>query len=275
MENQTNSIKELRCQLSLLISKKEKELNNAPAGTLKVSKYNGKVRYFCRTPETNCIKYIPLEQADLARALAQKDYDQKLLRVLRKKLHALETLPDDLPGGHVKDIYMSLTPERQAFVDPLILTDEQFIERWQNEPYEPLKFREDNASCFYTERGERVRSKSEVIIANDLFHAGIPYKYEAPLRLGEHVIHPDFSVLDIRSRKVKYWEHFGMMSIPEYSANFVSKVQLYENNGLIIGRDVVATFESADQPLDTRKPKQLIEEHFLGPLHKFSILDVL
>ena len=64
----------------------------------------------------------------------------------------------------------------------------------------------------YSERGERVRSKSEKIIADKLYRNGIPYKYEKPLVLkGLGKIHPDFEILNKRTRKEYFLEHLGKM----------------------------------------------------------------
>ena len=47
-----------------------------------------------------------------------------------------------------------------------------------------------------TMRGEAVRSKSEVIIADHLANRGLVYRYEAPLTLGGETRFPDFTVED-------------------------------------------------------------------------------
>ena len=50
---------------------------------------------------------------------------------------------------------------------------------------------------YYTIKGERVRSKSEKIIADELYRYQIPYKYEFPLTLATHnrniQLYPDFT----------------------------------------------------------------------------------
>ncbi|MEE3440399.1 MAG: hypothetical protein VZR07_10670, partial [Ruminococcus sp.] len=52
---------------------------------------------------------------------------------------------------------------------------------------------------FETQRGEIVRSKSEVIIADALYYANIPYHYEKPIKVGDRVIYPDFTVLNVKT----------------------------------------------------------------------------
>lgn len=54
----------------------------------------------------------------------------------------------------------------------------------------------------YTQKGERVRSKSEKTLADYFYYHGIPYKYECPLLLkGFGIIYPDFTFLTRRSQK--------------------------------------------------------------------------
>ena len=59
---------------------------------------------------------------------------------------------------------------------------DQILQAWLSEKYEGKQFREGEP-VILTDRGERVRSKSEKIIADYLFRKGIPYKYEKPLYL--------------------------------------------------------------------------------------------
>ena len=68
----------------------------------------------------------------------------------------------------------------------------------------------------FSENGERVRSKSEVIIADILKNNGIPYRYEYPVLINRN-IHPDFCCLNVRTRKEYFWEHFGKMDDIEYA----------------------------------------------------------
>jgi len=50
---------------------------------------------------------------------------------------------------------------------PVTLTDAQYTEEWQNVSWQGRSF-SDEAPGFTTVRGERVRSKSEIIIADTL-----------------------------------------------------------------------------------------------------------
>ncbi|MBQ9321830.1 MAG: hypothetical protein IJ239_05705, partial [Eubacterium sp.] len=71
-----------------------------------------------------------------------------------------------------------------------------YIRNWLDIQYPKKGFSEEGPE-FYTSKGERVRSKSEVIIADTLARMGVPYRYEFPIRFsGTGTFHPDFTVLN-------------------------------------------------------------------------------
>ena len=135
---------------------------------------------------------------------------------------------------------------------PFYETDEMFMLQWCSKEYEGLPFKEDSPEL-YTDRGERVRSKSEVIIANLMAKESIPYKYECPLYLnGFGTVHPDFTALNVKKRKEYYWEHLGMMDDPSYVHKALNKINTYIRNGYIPGKNLLLTFESKAIPLNMR-----------------------
>ena len=105
------------------------------------------------------------------------------------------------------------------------------------------------------------------MIASMLDKAGIPYRYEEIVPLDGDVgvfMHPDFTVLNKRTRKVYYWEHFGAMSNNDYiEGNFMPKIQEYYNFGFLPGDKLLMTFESSGHPLDTTEVKRIIENYLL------------
>ena len=62
-----------------------------------------------------------------------------------------------------------------------------------------------------TARGDLVRSKSEVIIADHLNRAGVRYAYERELAIGGSIKYPDFTIEDEDTGTSYYWEHCGML----------------------------------------------------------------
>ena len=113
-----------------------------------------------------------------------------------------------------------------------------------------------------TVRGELVRSKSEVIIANALHYNKLDYEYEPELKLEGYVKRPDFKVEDYDTGVVWYWEHCGMMTDPQYKKRWEEKKKFYEKNGIVEGKNLIVTYDDERGGLDASFIQKIIEEHF-------------
>lgn len=251
-------LKHLKHALSLLL----KRTKNPPEGHLRVAqKGTHRPQYYHYTnPDDFTGKYIRKNQIDFARSLAQNDYDEKIINIIQKEIKSLEMyLSQTGNGNSISEFYDNLCTPRRELITPVTLTDEQYAAKWQEITWAGKPFLPDSSEIF-TAHGERVRSKSEVIIADSLFRNNIPYRYEFPLhlncstknsRFGKITVHPDFLCLNIRTRKEFYWEHFGLMNSPDYSNNTASKLRLYTENGIFIGRNLLITMETQTEPISS------------------------
>ncbi|APJ03832.1 hypothetical protein [Silvanigrella aquatica] len=79
-----------------------------------------------------------------------------------------------------------------------------------------------------TSFGLKVRSKSEVFIAEKLYEKKINFKYEQPLSAGEKTYYPDFTIY--LGNKEFYWEHFGMLSDENYALKTEIKIKWYKKH---------------------------------------------
>lgn len=123
-----------------------------------------------------------------------------------------------------------------------------------------------NEQMIITEQGERVRSKSEKIIADKLYMLGIPYRYECPAlmkgRRGNVTIYPDFTILRMPERREVYFEHFGLMDDADYVNAVMHKLDTYEKNGIYLGINLFFTHETSKRPLNTVVLDRLLREAF-------------
>lgn len=110
-----------------------------------------------------------------------------------------------------------------------------------------------------TARGELVRSKSEVIIANALHYHNLDYVYEPELVLNGKVKRPDFKIEDADTGDVWYWEHCGMMDDPKYKRRWEEKKSFYQKNGIEEGKNLIVTYDDCGS-LDSQKVEKIIEE---------------
>ena len=250
--------------LEALIKDKEKALKKVPAGTLRYSINRKRIQYYHRTdPKDTIGQYIRKENRKLAEALAQKDYDNQILKLAKKEVEVVKNLQQMQKETPIEGLYESLKYPRRNLVIPDGISDELYAKQWQEAEYQG-KWMRDDVPEYYTAKGEQVRSKTELIIADTLNRLGIPYRYEAPLYLeGAGIIHPDFTVLNVRRRKEFYWEHMGMLDKPTYLEQALTRIELYEQNGYYPGDKLLFTHETSEQPIKTRQIEGLANQFLL------------
>ncbi len=274
----TEQLKARRLQLQKVLELKLKAQKTSPQGHLRiVHPADGRPPqyYHLTDPKDFNGSYIPRAQNQLIKKLAQKDYDLKLIKLLQAQLRALDKLLDvtttksfaetagvtTITESKIAQLYSKLNQTRQSLITPVTLTDAQYIEEWQNVSWQGRPFSPETPD-FTTARGERVRSKSEVIIADTFNRLHVPYRYEYPLKLkGGQTFHPDFLCLNVCTRQEFIWEHFGMMDNPEYLENAIEKIRLYNDSNYFLGKKLIITMESQHSPLNTRQLEQIIKTY--------------
>jgi energy-coupling factor transporter ATP-binding protein EcfA2 len=123
-----------------------------------------------------------------------------------------------------------------------------------------------------TERGDLVRSKSELVIADKLHARGVEYAYEQPLVLPKgRIRYPDFTITDHARGVTFYWEHLGLLGDPGYRARWERKRAEYLQAGIRLAEDAAGAdevlIETADQPrggLDAAEIARIIDRTILG-----------
>lgn len=237
-------------------SKLEKQIQSAPIGTLILSKSKTGIQYYMSIPGEKR-KYLSKKDYKLISELAQKYYNIKASEFLDKQISCMMEFDKTFDPKALQEIFLELPEELQKMVVPCEMTDEQYIQWWKNIPYmrNPYEFK----FVFTTMNGEKVRSKSEALIADRLKAYGIPYKYECPLCIGGKTIYPDFTILNINTRQEVYFEHFGMMDKPLYVEKFLNRMDLYHENEIIDGINLFYTFETEEIPFDLNALNSLIK----------------
>lgn len=259
-------------ELKKLIAEKRKSLTHSPEGRLRIALHRGKPQWFHVTNDENPKgDYIPNAKVKLARSLAQKGYDEKVLSVAQRNVTAIELLLKEFVD--VDSIFAGLHLRRRELVNPVCEPDELYATRWLSVKYSGRDFMAD-APVLKTARGERVRSKSEVIIADTLYRMKIPYRYEYPCRMRvgatgkvlsekNSLFYPDFTCLNVRTRQEFIWEHFGLVDDCEYAKQMVSKMECYTKNGFFPGRNLIVSMEASEKPLSTNMVQLLVQKHLL------------
>ncbi len=267
MSNIIELAKKEIARLEIMLKTVNKLQKRSPDGSLKHYRKGNQTYYCARTKnfQTNQWErtYIRKENLSLAEKLAQKQYLASIKPGLEENLCALKNFVAHYHPETPEDAYLSLHADIRELITPLHDTREARTRQWLAERYDANPFHPENLR-FETDQGEIVRSKSEMIIANLLFQhkEALLYKYERPLDIIANgrpkTIYPDFTILNLHTGHILYWEHAGRLDDEVYANEFTKKLTTYSANHLLPGRDIILTFETSETPLDTSLVRQLI-----------------
>ena len=266
MQNYKDELEEQLQEIDALISLIDKNVlrvkNTYDCG-IAISKSNGKDQYYWVDKNTQKRKYARLEEMDKLKKVAQRDYEMLLKKKLVNIRNDINQFLKHYDMKELDNVYLGMADARKKLVAPLIEPQEIFVENWNKEIYTPMSFNEDSTE-FISNAGTRVRSKSELIIANMLEQKGIPYRYEYPITLktlGQ--VRPDFTCLNVRTRQEFIWEHFGMMDNIAYANKNVAKIGAYEQSGYFPGKNMIMTFETSQHALSSNIIKTMIAQYLM------------
>lgn len=249
--------------LEKIISEKTAAISKAPEGRLRISKCKGTPQYYYMTKrgEKSC-KYINKKNLNFAKQLAQITYDESILKELKAELKNLNAAIK--LANRQQKLHQRMNKFRARLITPVTLSKENYQMAWinQHKNYIPKAF-EPESPVLLTSKGERVRSKSEVIIADTLNRLGIPYIYELPVKFKNFQAHPDFCCLNLRTRQEFLWEHFGMLEDSEYAAKSVKKIHQYQQSGYFPGKNLIISTEIHHLPFSSRQAEEIAREYLL------------
>lgn len=239
------------------------QLEQCPEGSLTCQTKGEKVYYYHQIKGITA--YIKRKEKKLAEQLAQKQYLEDIRNKLDEQIQVLTHFNTVYDETALEQIYENLPEERKQLVTPIVHGVKEKLEAWNKETYKPYEAYSEY-KIYETERGEMVRSKSEVIIANLLYknRKDLDYKYERPLILKEKngkeiTIHPDFTIINRHTGNIYYYEHVGKLDEARYAIDFTKKMELYTMNNIMQGKELLLTYETAGVPLSIRCVRKIIE----------------
>lgn len=212
-----------------------------------------------------CVSYEKMltEQSALAEQLAQKKYLSLQLNDLLQEKQAIDLyLKHREKYPNKAEALLADKSEFQKLISAQSSVYDKEMIDWQNFPYEQNE-NYPQQKIYKTVTGQYVRSKSEVIISMILHKFHIPFRYECALKLGDKVIYPDFTIKHPKTGKIYYYEHFGRMDDVSYCKRACAKIELYSLNGIVPTKSLLATFETADNPLTPEEVEQLVKQYFV------------
>ncbi len=246
-----------------LIVKVEKSLRanrQVDGRALRTSKRKKGYQYYLEDRDGNRT-YVKVKDMEIVRKVAQKEYDESIKKILKSLRKKLEKFIKTYDVSAIEKEYQRMCEARKCLVKPVVLTDEDYAKQWEK-TFQGNKNTFPEKGQYLTEKGDYVRSKSEKILADLFYKMGITYVYEPLLELADGTfVYPDFALLHLRKRKIIYWEHFGLVTNAEYAQKTIHKLNQYEASGLTVGRDLLFSMESDENPLNMKQIVKKIEKH--------------
>ena len=230
---------------------KKKEPEVLISGSIRSTTCRGVPQYYIHLPNKKN-KYLAKSNLPSIQYAVKQEYHEKMATALIRREKALLRLSKTLEETEPASVYEKMSVAKKSLVTPIVSSEEDYIQNWLEEhPGNQNPYPED---CNYTtNRGEKVRSKSEKILADLFYSYQIPYQYEPLLTLPSgKTLYPDFALLNTATKKTLYWEHLGLVDQDTYLQKNIQKIQLYEVNGILLGDTLITSFESTSVPLNTK-----------------------
>ena len=263
IQNLDSRLSKLQAQRDYLRHK----LSTFPEGELSIQKNGSYHRWIIKTEEKKT--YCPKSNRSLAELMALKKYYSLLLLEVEEELSLLNSYKNNFSSASrstdlsASDLLSEASPYYELLQTHFAKNKLPVsVQKWCAEVYETNNSHPENL-IHTTLAGHKVRSKSEVIIANLLYTNGIPYRYEAALVLNEMTIYPDFTILHPTSQQLFYWEHFGMMDKSNYCDAACNKLKSYCYNGIYPSMQLITTYETGKVPIRSEQVQQIISQYFL------------
>ena len=223
----------------LTIKKLEQQIKKHPKGCL-VKHQKGKY--------TTLYVHIS-ENGEQTRKYLSPKKDASLISALQKKQTELPALRKQL--AFHKSALKSMKTYGKKLIRTITFTKQNTEPFFSENTIEPKKLK------YTTNRGEKVRSKSEKIIADLLFEYKIDYKYEKSLKLHYYSnIYPDFTIVSPLSNQTYFREHNGL-DTEEYLDHWKTKKQVYEHSNITTDNRLIVTTEE-----DIDNFRNIIEQNF-------------
>lgn len=257
------AIDERNSKILKVLSQIERLKQKEPEGRLRLSIKKNHIEYYHVADKRQTRgKYLGKNEYELVKNLAQKDYMSKLEKNLMEEHTVLERILAFYANEAAEEVYCNLTKERQKLVEPLFMSDDEYARRWLAESFESNPFHPEEL-IYETDRGEYVRTKTERDIANIYYGLGIPYRYECALTLNDgRVKYPDFTLLDVKCRKIYYHEHLGLLDKEEYRIENLQKIDKYRESGICTGNNLIITHDTKYSPINLKQIRKMLMQIF-------------
>lgn len=242
-----------------LLDSYKTRLEHCPEGSLLYQKKRGCIQFLhAFNKDGKRIRQGINTDPQMIRDLAKKEFDSRAYELLSHDIAVIKEALNKMISFDPDQILKSMTkayallPEEYFFDrDKLVIAaglDGETLarikrhEEWWRMPYKEYWGYPEN-KVKTTSRGQKVRSLSELLIAEALYKYSIPFHYEQELKIDGKMYAPDFT-FEGWDRNLFYLDYFGMMSNPKYAKKNILKLDDYYDIGLIPGDNLITVFDS-------------------------------
>ena len=146
----------------------------------------------------------------------------------------------------MSDVYKSLP--NHYFIDKSIMDEE--LQQWMNAPFDQSTYKLEE-KIHTTSRDLKVRTKSELIIAEILYMYNIAFRYEQRLYIRDKRFAPDFTI-QLPDGRIFYWEHVGLTNSFGYMNDHYYKLKYYQYKNIVPWKNLILTYDNEAGQLNTQ-----------------------
>lgn len=244
-----------------LITKLKKSLQELPDESICSRKRNGNYTYCLRIKKEDGKwheKYLSVKDSEYIRKCCEAAYLRKLIPALLKEKKALEDFLDRYNPEAKYDAWTKLPDGCKELTSRVFHDKKEICRTWEYGEFDtnPMQISDTR---YVSKKGEVLRSRIELIVADMLYDLGIPYRYECRLDLASGYVFPDFTIMHPETLELYYIEIFGMMDDPKYESDAFRKISRYASSDVY--SHLLMFFDHKDAPIS---PVQI--KHTLGNL---------
>lgn len=234
------------------------EMQKLPDGRLSCVMRKGKLTFFqVRNIGGKRIRKSINKDTKRIEELARKKYLEEEIDMLKSNIKAARLFLDNYEDVSVDNILGKL---------PKAIRGKCFAgnneETWANQPY-PQSTYMPQGKTHTTTKGLKVRSKSELLIAEKLYEHDVQFRYEQLLNINGIDFAPDFTIRTEEGRLI-YWEHCGLTSNKKYMEKHRWKLSIYEEAGIVPWDNLIITYDDKQGILNL----SIIESEILNKIKR-------
>lgn len=245
-----------------LLRKGKLALEKGPEGLLRCrERKDGKAFYLYGSSEVSCTEKNITKDASLLRKLVNKRIGKEIRERAEENIQFLQKLKKHYRPNEPEYI-LSTLPGAYREASKHIgfrCAKRHGVMQTRQYNFNP------NVHIHETLSGIKVRSKSEMIIANALTTYGIPFLYEKPFpypAANGKYYEPDFT-FELPFGDMKIWENLGLLNDLSYCEHNAQKLNLYQKHGFVIGKNLLITQDDTKGGCDSIFIDKIIRQHLL------------